>query len=266
MGARAKQAGKALPAAPSLGLVSQRTSQLRRGLNALELLSRGISSGTEIARELGVNRSTAMRILQELEEAGFVGRPDGRQYEIASARLLRLAAHPGSTDGTEMVQELLASLRDEFGEATVLGAPAHDSMVYVSFFPSRHAVAVREQMGTSRPMHASALGKAYLSALDDEIMEAEIARLSYEGGTVTSAANADELRSRVVHARSRGYALDRDETFEGVSCVAAPARIGGALIGAIGISAPSQRFSATIMEEVSRRLVVEVRALETRHG
>ena len=218
---------------PEAAGAADRVSQLRRGLTVLEFLSSGAASGASVARELGVNRSTAMRLLQELEEAGYVSRPDGRRFELSTSRLLRLAARPGSIDGTEAVQELLATLREDYGEATVLGAPSHDSMVYISFYPSRHAVAVREQMGTTRPMHASALGKAYLSALDSEVLELELGRLRYVGGTVTAAANADELRRRVQQVKERGYA-----------------------IGAIGVSGPSHRISAGFIEEVAQRLLV----------
>ena len=63
---------------------------------------------------------------------------------------------------------VLTRLQEQSGEASVLGVPANGAMVYVSFHPSQHPVAVREAVGTTRPMHASALGKAFLAALEPD--------------------------------------------------------------------------------------------------
>jgi DNA-binding IclR family transcriptional regulator len=42
--------------------------------------------------------------------------------------------------------------------------------------------------------------------------------------------------------RQVGYAIDAEETFEGVTCVASAARIGQRVVGAIGVSGPSERL------------------------
>ena len=103
-----------------------------------------------------------------------------------------------------------------------MGVPANGTMVYLAFFPSVHLIMVRERLGTTRPMHCSALGKAYLSALDDRALDSELALLTYRGGTERAARGPIELRERLEETRKRGYAIDRDETSEGATCVAAP--------------------------------------------
>jgi DNA-binding IclR family transcriptional regulator len=104
-------------------------------------------------------------------------------------------------------------------------------------------------------MHCSALGKAYLAALDADTLDSELGRLSYSGGTDLAAKGPLELRRRLVEAREAGFAVDRDETFEGVTCVAAPVRIRGSLIGAVGISGPSSRLAESRIRELGLRLV-----------
>ena len=133
--------------------------------------------------------------------------------------------------------------------------PAGEAMVYLAFFPSTHPVAVREQLGTLRPMHCSALGKAYLSALDEASLEAQLPRLSYRGGTGRAPTGPQELRQRLIEARGLGFAIDAEETYDGVVCVAVPTRIGGALVGAAGISGPAQRMPAERAEEIGHALV-----------
>ena len=216
-------------------------SLVRRVFLALEALADGPRTAAEIGRSLHVDRSSALRLMSELEQTGYVTRDVGsKRYANVPARFYGLiATHDDHADWSEIVDPALSELRDEFGEAAIMGVPANGTMVYLAFFPSVHIVAVRERLGTTRPMNCSALGKAYLSALPDHELDTELAVLSYGGGTHLAAHSRAELRERVEVARARGYATDHNETFEGGTCVAAPVRIGGSLIGAIGLSGPS---------------------------
>jgi DNA-binding IclR family transcriptional regulator len=237
--------------------VRQRESQLRRGLRILELLTDEPQSAAEVARRLHVNRSTALRLLGELEQGGYVSRdPATKRYTSVLERLYGLLGHHDHhSDWLELIHPVLASLRDEFGEAAVQAVPANESMVYVAFFPSLHPVAVRERLGTVRPMHCSGLGKAYLSGLDDAELDRELGRLRYDGGTARAPRGPLELRRQVEEARASGFALDLEETFDGVVCVSVPTRVGGVPVGAAGVSGPSSRLPRERLEDIGRRLV-----------
>ncbi len=232
-------------------------SQLRRGLRIIESLAERPESAAGLARQLGVNRSTALRLLQELEAAGYVRRdPNTGRFSTVPARLYPLiAAHDDHSDWAELLHPLLASVRDEFGEAAVHAVPAGGSMVYVALLPSLHPVAVRERIGTVRPIHCSALGKAYLSSLDQRSLDVELGRLTYEGGTPRAAKGPLDLRERLIEVREGGYAVDSEETFDGVVCVAVPTRISEALVGSVGVSGPADRLPPQRVEEIGEWLL-----------
>jgi IclR family acetate operon transcriptional repressor len=245
------------------GTAGHAASHIRRAFQALESLISGPQTAAAIAQVLGVNRSTALRLMAEIESVGYVVRdPETKSYALASARFYPfVATYMDHLDWSMVIDPILSDLRDEFGEAAILGVPANGTMVYLAFFPSSHAITVRERLGSTRPMHCSALGKAYLSALDDRTLDGELATLSYQGGTQYAARGPIDLRARIEDTRTRGYAIDRDETGEGLACVAVPVRIGGTLVGAIGLSGPStrideQRIAAigTRLNEISARL------------
>jgi DNA-binding IclR family transcriptional regulator len=238
-------------------------SQLRRGLRALEELAAHPQTAAELARTLGVNRSTALRLLQELEGAGYVARDAAsKRFSTVVERFYRLIAlRDDHWDWAELIDSVLVSIRDEFGEAAMHAVPAGGSMVYLAFFPSAHPVAVREQIGTVRPMHCSALGRAYLSVLDEESLDVEAGRLGYEGGTDGAPKGPIELLARLAEAREQGFAVDREETFEGVVCVAAPTRIGRALVGAAGVSGPAHRLPGEKVELIGRALAERLASL-----
>jgi DNA-binding IclR family transcriptional regulator len=238
-------------------------SLIQRAFVTLEALADEPRTASEIGRLLGVDRSSALRLMIELEATGYVNRdPATKRYSNVPARFYALiATHDDHADWGEIVDPVLSELRDEFGEAAIMGVPANGTMVYLAFFPSVHIVAVRERLGTTRPMHCSALGKAYLSALPTQELDAEMALLAFRGGTSVAARTPSELKERLESARGRGYATDRNETFDGGTCVAAPVWIGGTLIGAIGLSGPSGRFTDDRIRAMGERLTAVTRRL-----
>jgi len=238
-------------------------SPIQRAFRSIEALADQSLSASDLARVLGVNRSTALRLLAELVATGYVARDEAtKRYATVSTKFYGLIAmHEPHADWSELIDPILAALRDDCGEATMLGVPANGTIVYLAFFPSRHAVAVTERLGTVRPMHCSALGKAYLSAMEPAALDAELGRLSYRGGTELAAHGPIELRGRVETARIAGFSVDRNETFPGVTCIASPVRIRGSLIGAAGISGPSSRLPESRVEELGERLARDLSGL-----
>ena len=229
-------------------------SLVGRVVRTFELLAASPMSAAELARGLDVNRSTALRLLGELTKTGYVTRDQAsKRFSTVPSRFLSLASRQGDyTDWSQIIDPVLSEIRDETGDATILGVPANQTMVYMAYFPTYHMVAVAEQLGTVRPMHCSALGKAYLSALHPERLDRELKQLSYVGGTDQAARNVREMHQRVLEAREAGYAMDLEETFEDVRCVAVPFHIRGSLIGAVGISGPATRLPISRMRELGR--------------
>jgi DNA-binding IclR family transcriptional regulator len=244
-------------------VVEPTVSPIQRAFRSIEALAEQSLTASDLARVLGVNRSTALRLLAELVATGYVARDEAtKRYATVSTKFYGLIAmHEPHADWSELIDPILAALRDDCGEATMLGVPANGTIVYLAFFPSRHAVAVSEQLGTVRPMHCSALGKAYLSGMDSRALDAELGRLSYRGGTELAAHGPIELRGRLEAARASGFSVDSNETFPGVTCIASPVRFRGSLIGAAGISGPSSRLPEARIAELGQRLVRELSGL-----
>ncbi len=249
---------------------ARRRSPLMRGLRILEMLGESSSTTSEIARELEVNRSSAHRLLQELEAAGYVVRdPETRRYSTApghqGGRSRGGPAEMGSWDQayagwSEGLYEVLSEIRDVTGEGTMFAVPAGDRMLYAAFYPTEHPVGVQESIGSSRPMHASAVGKAYLATLGPAALDVLLGRLNYGSGTELAAKGPLQLREMLSQVRQQGYAVDHDETFEGLSCVATPVLVNGVILsGSAGITGPTHRFSAERVERYGDLLVQRVR-------
>lgn len=232
-------------------------SHLSRAFAVLESLEQPKSSA-EIARQLDVNRSTALRLLRELEELGYVKRElDTLLFSLDTKKIYRLCAgrEVDKGDWRGNFDASLKTIRDEFKEAAILGLPANSVMVYGSYFDCNNFVALREQIGTVRSMHCSALGQAYLSALPEYQLSEVLKEISFDEGTDRAPKNEKQLRERLATTRERGYAIDDEQTFEGGMCVAVPAMVDNKVVGALGLSGPTSRLSKQDLSYVGKRLL-----------
>ena len=240
-------------------VLATKESQLLRGLRVLEKLTTEAMTASEIARFLDVNRSTSLRLLNELVSAGYLSR-DGKtkSYITRPERFYGfIMNNPAHSDLTDVITPVLERLQEISGESVMLGAPANGGMVYVAHRRTSHHISISERLGTWRPMYCSALGMAYLSALDAPTLDVELGRLAYVGGTDKAAKGPLELRQRIDEALTRGFAIDREETFDGGCCVAIAVAVSGTLIGAVGISGPASRFSEDAILRLGALLVSE---------
>jgi DNA-binding IclR family transcriptional regulator len=257
------------------GETPRHRSPLTRGLQTLDRLREQPSTISELARVLGVNRSTVHRLVQELEVAGYIERDSSsRRFLVASDKLATPSVHPGATGGTdggvggdwaEASYQALRELRDLVGESTMFAVPARDRMLYIAFFSTDHPIGVQEAIGSARPMHASAVGKAYLSALPLPILDIVLGRLDYSSGTDNAAKGPFQLRDMLDEVREQGYAIDHDETFVGLSCVATSVIVNGStLVGAAGITGLTHRFGPDQARYFGALLVGRLHHLETK--
>ncbi|HZS87268.1 MAG TPA: IclR family transcriptional regulator [Chloroflexota bacterium] len=242
------------------------SNALKQGLRTIEYLAEGPRSAADVARYLGVDRSTGWRILQALIESNWVRQESGPSpFVLNVAHLYALAGNGHEHQALPvLVTPALTRIRDQLGESAVLGVPSRTVMVYLVHVPSQHAVTVREGVGSTRPMHASALGKAYLSALGDAELEEALRAVDFQGATERAAKSVDELKLAVWQTRERGYAVDLEESFSGVVCVAVPVLVGQdrLLIGSIGISGPRERLMMLGIERAAQVIKQEVAHLE----
>ncbi|RPJ32149.1 MAG: IclR family transcriptional regulator [Planctomycetaceae bacterium] len=237
---------------------------LDRGLQALDLVAQYELRPSKLAAALDVSRPTALRLLQTLVNCGYVLQdPQTKAFRANPAKLFALAnmVRSSSTWLTE-ADDLIADLARLTGETANLAVLQGTEMVYVAAAQSNEALAVRQLLGWRRPLHCSAIGKAILAYMDRDQRAALLARAGLARHTSHTITSLEVLESQLEQIRQNGWALDEEETVEGVRCVAAPV-LGVQAIprAAIGISAPVARltdeklpFISEQVKQTSRRL------------
>lgn len=222
--------------------------------NALRILlmfeSRKTIRVAEVAREFGIAKSTAHRLLAMLEHHHYVRRSDRtRAYDLGPA-LLEIGLHRSSSfDLREVARPYLESLRDQTGESCGLLVLDGTEAVMVDFAPATHPVRVVEKIGDRAPAHLTAAGKALLADLDSHELAAlyPIGRLK----TVTpmSLPTTKDLERELEAVRRHGVATNMEESGPGVVGIAAPVRgPRGRVIAAVLLALPTSRLGEDLVE------------------
>jgi DNA-binding IclR family transcriptional regulator len=214
---------------------------------------------SELARRLGLPKSSIANICGALADSGLV-----RRVGTGFALGRRLAELGGAyLVAVDMVQEFYEAARQlpVAAEETVpLALLDGLEMTYLARHDGRQPVRLTSQIGRRLPASSTASGKAALASLDPRDLELRLDGLGLLPASTprahrTVAALLDDLEG----VRARGYAIDDEETMEGVVCfgIAIPGRQPGEGPNAASITLLKVRAT----EERVPLLVADLRSL-----
>lgn len=238
------------------------------GLALLEALARaGEPSGvSELARQLQLTKSNVHRLLQTLNEHGYVQNVGATgRYEV-TLKLWELGVEVlDKLDVKRVAFEPMERLVALTGETVHLSILDHGEVVYIDKVDSPQPVRAYSKVGGRAPAHCVATGKALLAHASTAVVD-EVAQ-KLRGFTASTITDMNELRAELRRVRDTGYAINRGEWREGVCGVAAPIRDGrGVVIAAIGISGPVDRLKARTIKQYAPAVVEVAAAISTRLG
>jgi IclR family acetate operon transcriptional repressor len=222
-------------------------TSLDRGLRILDTLS-SESQGlgvTEISLRVAADKSVVYRTLSLLMAHDYVEQDPVSKKYVLGYKVMELAGKRlRSLDLFSTSKPILKEVVRETGEIVVLAVMIGDVLAYLDKEQGPHAVHIASGLGQPIPLHSTASGKAILAHMPDS----ELIRLSREKGlppiTDKTITNFSELRTHLAEVRANGYAVDDQETYPGIRCVAAPIRNHrGAVLASISISGPIQRVT-----------------------
>ncbi|MEV6576839.1 IclR family transcriptional regulator [Streptomyces sp. NPDC051582] len=221
------------------------SQSVERALRILPLLARGPAGLGEVAGELGVHKSTALRLLRTLHEHGFVYRqPDGR-YRLG-AQLFALAAEAvENLDVRTVAHPHLVELNRLTGHTVHLALHQDDEVVYIDKVESRYPVRMYSRIGRPVPLTVAAVAKLLLADLPEAERRALAERIEYPRHTARSTPDAQAFLRELALVREQGWAADFGGHEESVNCLGAPVRgPDGRAVAALSVSAPSVVVSA----------------------
>jgi DNA-binding IclR family transcriptional regulator len=213
---------------------------LERGLKILRLFnrSRPSISPPDMARELKIPRSTVHRLLQTLEEMGFLRRAEnGGTYVLGPAVLTIGFDYLGSLDIIQLSNPVLGQLRDKTQCSAHLSVLNSTEIVYLSRHPGPTALTSSVGVGTSLPAHATVMGRVLLADLSPAALRALYKDKPMKRFTPKTPTSLAALERLLVEDRRLGYVMSSSYYERGVTSVAAPVRdYTGKAVAAINVT------------------------------
>ncbi|GFN24230.1 IclR family transcriptional regulator [Thermanaeromonas sp. C210] len=201
------------------------TQALERALTILEALA-GEKEGlglNEVARRVGLHKSTVYRLLQTFKEYGYVEREaDHGKYRLG-LKILELSGQIlDRIDVRTIAHPFLEELAAKSNEVAHLVIPDGDEAVYIDKVEGNRTIRMHSQIGRRVPLHSTAVGKAILAYLTWPEVQDLLARKGLPRFTARTITEWTELAKELEGIRQRGYAVDNGENEEGIRCVGAP--------------------------------------------
>jgi len=229
-----------------------RIGSLEKGVRIVDLLSRqGTMSLSDIAGELKLDRSVCHRHLLTLRDLGLVSQPGGAGYRLTMGLFeigMRLV---NQLEIKKVVRPFMEKLAATHSETVNLGIKDGSQVVYLDKCESTHLLRADLAVGTRIPMHCTALGKVILAFRPESERRAFCAAGGFKAYTERTITSPKAFALELEGIREQGFAVDDEEHYLGLRCVAAPlVDYTGFANYSLSIAAPGSRLSPGRLTEI----------------
>lgn len=197
-----------------------------------------------VAQSLGISLGTSYRILHTLEHGGYVVRLGHGCFGLGGKITTLSRRFQEGLDLVPTARPALEHLAVEAGEDAYLAVLRGGEIAVAEVVEGSRELHVGGlEVGFSRVAHASALGKVLLAACPDETIDDYLGQQHLRALTSRTLVRRRHIKSNLHAVRETGVGHDLEELAIGCCCVAAPVRDArGAVVGAVGLSAPTDRW------------------------
>lgn len=238
-----------------------------RALRLLTELGEGERSLDQLAEVLGVHKTTALRLMQSLEDERFVYRDADYRYHLG-AGLFALASLAMEQRGIRRIAAPhLAALNAATGQTVHLAAYEGGEVVYIDKYDSRHKVRMYSRVGLRAGLHNTAVAKVLLADLPPAERRRAVAGIEFTRHTPNTITGAQQLLAELETVAAQGWAQDHAEHETFINCIGAPVRdASGRAVAAVSISVPDVVASYEQVMELLPQLLETTRAISAEAG
>ncbi len=221
---------------------------LQRGLQLLAQFNQHTRelNGAELARRLALPRASVFRLLQTLEQMGFVERVgESSNYRLGIAVLRLGFEYLASMDLAERGNPVLNALSATSGLSAHLVVRDGTEVVFVAKSAGNSGLLSAIQVGARLPAHATVLGRVLLGQLSLTALELLYAHTPLTAFTAQTPTTLAALKSKIDEAAAQGFSVSHGGYESGISTVAAPVFDENQhIIAAVSLTVPASRIDA----------------------
>ena len=192
---------------------------------------------TEISDYLDLHPSSVHHMVSTLLPHDYITQdPDTKRYSLGFRFLEISRKILDNLDIRKVAHRHLEVLRQESQQAVHLAMLRDDKVVYIDKLDTPSGLSLATYVGFATDPHAAAGGKVLLAGLKDEAVRGIYKNKPLKDYGKNTITRLPALMAELDKIRKRGYAVDDEEYYEGVRCVAAPVRSGGQVVAAISVT------------------------------
>jgi len=215
---------------------------------------------TELSQKTEIPVSTCHAVMKLLAREGYLYFVSSR--EAYPTRLLwqiteEIRLHDPIV---QMLEPALTELRNEVDETVILGVQQGNEVVYLLVLESAQAIRYSSNVGEHKPLHSSSIGKVMLAEMAPAALDTWLKGQPLKRATDHTITSSAALREDLQATISRGYSITRGENVSDVMALAAPVRLGGAVLG-VALAGPMPRMEAN-EPRLAKKLLQATRTME----
>jgi len=244
-------------------------TSLARALTILDLFepSTPTMSATQIARRLRVRPGSLYPALSTLERFGYLERRPDKRFRLGLKLLERGHTILQHLDVYEQAKPALRALANSLSADAHLAVPYQGQVLYLGREEASPSSVFPSIVGRLVPAHCTALGKVLMAYLSPGERRDFLAGQPLEKRTSKTIITLRRLEVELRKVVRRGYAVDHEELYEGLTCVAAPVRDhAGEVVTAISVSLPRSRMTAARTERVAHEVIRTAKIISSGMG
>jgi DNA-binding IclR family transcriptional regulator len=196
---------------------------------------------TELAGRIEVPASSCFALIQTFVARGYLRSGERRTYYPTRRMLANMQAIVAGDPLSEGLSAALVRLRDATGETVILGKRQGDEVLYLEVAESAQTVRYTTSIGVLKPLHSSAMGKAFLGSMGEEELAELLANLPLPAITPHTLTSPAALGADIAEGRARGWYTTRGENVDDVMAFALTHAVGGEEVG-ITVAGPVHRM------------------------
>ncbi len=183
--------------------------------------SMGIS---EISTTLNLNKSTVFNMVYTLSHLGLLEQDHSNRFQLGLGLYTLARAAGRNSDLIQVVHPYLEDINRETKLSAFLGIRSDSRAVILDKVDSAYDIRISSEVGMKLPLLAGAGGKALLSLLTEEEIDAILAAGTLPKFTPRTCAIKEKYKKMVLDVRKQGIAVDDEEYIEGIFAFAVPIR------------------------------------------
>ncbi|MCM3160621.1 IclR family transcriptional regulator [Metabacillus litoralis] len=211
---------------------------------------------TDVAKSLGVSKSTVHRLLASMASEGFVYKdPRSNRYSLGTSVLTLTNLVSSQLPILNESVPVLNMLTERTGESSHLGILEDHHMIYLQKVECDNPTSLFTHIGKRHPIHATSIGQVILAFQEHEV-RGQLLPDKLEGYTNNTKTSHESLYEKLNLIKAEKHAVCVEELQEHVMAIAAPIfNEKGKVLAAINIVGPAKRMKSKLK---SHRLIEEV--------